>query len=288
MKEFIIVFRECLEAAIIVGIVLTLLNKLNQKKLQKFAYYGIASAVVLSAFCGLLLQKIESSIGNEAYSKLFEASMMFLASGFLLYMVLWLSKKQSFTADIKNKTQELGQSESGWGVYFLVLFAILREGFETALFLYGGSNTGEFSYLGFVSGILLAVGIAYVMFFTGKKLNLKVFFKYSTILLIVFAAGMMTYGAHEFEEFLEKGHYIEEEFPRAYDILKPTTELSADQNPSMYNFTGGKYVHILHDKGSVGQYLKGFLGYNSNPNWAEVFIWFLTLGFGFFIYRKHL
>lgn len=287
MKEFIIVFRESLEAAIIVGIILTLLNKLQQKRLQRFAWYGIVSAIILSAFCGLFLQMIEESIGNAAYSKLFEASMMYLAAGFLLYMVLWLSKKKNFTSDIKNKAEEFGKNESGWGIYFLVLFAILREGFETALFLYGANNTGEFSYIGFVSGIVLAVGIAYVMFFTGKKINLKAFFKYSTILLIVFAAGMMTYGTHEFEEFLEKGEFVQEEFPRAYSIFEPTRELTADQNPAFYNQKGKFYVHILNDGGTVGQYLKGFIGYNSNPNWAEVIIWFATLFFGFFIYRRY-
>jgi len=55
-----------------------------------------------------------------------------------------------------------------------------------------------------------------------------------------------------------------------------------------YNFLEkkGKYIHILHDKGSVGVFLKGFFGYNSNPNWIELFAWLVTLGFGLRIWRR--
>lgn len=286
MEEFVIVFRECLEAAIIVGIVVTLLKKVNSKRLLRVVGYAVASAVVLSLICALALQYIESSIGNEAYSKLFEACMMYLAAGFLLYMVLWLSRKKNFTSDIKDKTTQFSEQGSALGIYFLVLFAILREGFETALFLYGANSASDFSYFGFFSGIVLAFGIAYLMFFTGKKINLKSFFKYSSFLLIIFSAGMMAYGTHELEEYLEKSHIIDDEFPRAYDILQPSNSLGEAQNAAFYSFDGEKYVHIFHDSGSIGQYLKGFVGYNSNPNWGEVIIWLLTFGFGMAIYYR--
>lgn len=286
MEEFVIVFRESLEAAIIVGIVLTLLNKVKNKRLIKVVGYAVASAVLLSLLCAWALQYIEQSIGNEAYSKLFEAGMMYLAAGFLLYMVLWLSRKKNFTSDIKDKTNQLSESGSALGIYFLVLFAILREGFETALFLYGANSATDFSYFGFFSGIILACGIAYLMFFTGKRVNLKSFFKYSSLLLIAFSAGMMAYGTHEFEEYLEKSHIIEEEFPRAYEIFTPSTTLAPSQNATFYSFDGNVYQHLLHDGGKIGQYFKGFFGYNSNPNWAEVIIWLLTFGFGLAIYYR--
>ena len=47
-----------------------------------------------------------------------------------------------------------------------------------------------------------------------------------------------------------------------------------------------QFSHVLHDKGRVGVFLKGFLGYNSNPNWVEFIAWFISLIFGLSLWRK--
>jgi hypothetical protein len=107
---------------------------------------------------------------------------------------------------------------------------------------------------------------------------------------------MMTYGTHEIEEFLVKGDHLQavgletkQDIKRPYSILKPKTELSASDNPAFYSYNLNgkeKYTHLLHDKGHIGVFLKGFVGYNSNPNWIELFVWILSLAFGLRLWRK--
>jgi hypothetical protein len=113
---------------------------------------------------------------------------------------------------------------------------------------------------------------------------------------VVFATGMMTYGAHEIEEFFVKGDHLQvvgletkQDISRPYSILKPKTELSESDNPAFYSYNLNgkeKYTHLLHDKGHIGVFLKGFVGYNSNPNWIELFVWILSLAFGLRLWRK--
>jgi hypothetical protein len=115
------------------------------------------------------------------------------------------------------------------------------------------------------------------------------------LFLVLFAAGMVAYGTHEMEEFVVKGNHLEvfgleskTEITRPWNILVPQAELAEGSTELFYNFNEqkGKYIHILHDKGTVGSFLKGFFGYNSNPNWIELFMWMLTLGFGLNIWRR--
>ena len=70
--------------------------------------------------------------------------------------------------------------------------------------------------------------------------------------------------------------------------MVPKAELEAGASELFYNFneSKGKYIHVLHDKGSIGSFLKGFFGYNSNPNWIELFVWLFTLGLGLSIWRR--
>ena len=100
---------------------------------------------------------------------------------------------------------------------------------------------------------------------------------------------MNAYGTHEMESFLTKQEYIGKDIQRPWSILEPKKELEENDPSFLYQYDEGKekYIHILHDKGSIGVFLKGFFGYNSNPNWIELFIWIITLVFGFKIWRKY-
>jgi len=197
---------------------------------------------------------------------------------------------------METKTKQAAAS-AGLGIFLVVFFAILREGFETALFLMGSfSMTGTFSYLGFFGGMIIAILIGYGIVIQGRKINLRLFFQGTTFMLVIFASGMVAYGTHEMEEFLVKGNHLKYvsieskiEIIRPWNILEPTKEISDSANEIFYSFNingRNKYTHILHDKGRVGVFLKGFLGYNSNPNWPELILWILSLFFGISMWRK--
>jgi high-affinity iron transporter len=289
MNEFIITFRECLEATLIVGIVYTFLQKTKMHTQIKYLWSAVGSAIIASVLVALLLNSIAEKMTNNAMAKLFEAVFMYITAGLLLYVVFWLSKSISSSEKLENLAKTASTS-SKWGIFLLIFFAILREGFETVMFLTSTSiQTSNFSYFGFSLGILLASLIGYLIFAQGKKINLKPFFATTTFCLVLFAAGMNAYGTHEMEEFLTKQEYIKKDIQRPWSILEPKKELEENDLSFLYQYNESKekYIHVLHDKGSVGVFLKGFLGYNSNPNWVELLIWIITLIFGFRIWRKY-
>ena len=145
MNEFIITFRETLEAALIVGIIYTVISRQGLKHEVLQLWYAVAASIVASVLVALSLNSIKESIGNESIEKLVEASLMFITAGLLWYVIFWLSKKVSDREVLEGQTSSAIKT-AGWGVFFLVFFAILREGFETAIFL-----MGSFSILGTLS-----------------------------------------------------------------------------------------------------------------------------------------
>ncbi|MAQ32093.1 MAG: iron permease FTR1 family protein [Flavobacteriales bacterium] len=288
MNEFIITFREGLEATLIVGIVYTFLSKTNMHEQIKHLWSAVIAAIIGSIAVAFLIISLNNQIGNTAIAKLFEAIFMYITAGLLLYVVFWLSKSISDKKKLEELASKASRS-SKWGIFLLIFFAILREGFETVMFLISGViQTGSFSYFGFFSGLILSCLIGYLIFSQGKKINLKPFFAATTFCLVLFAAGMNAYGTHEIESFLTKQEYISKDISRPWDILQPKPELSSNDNRILYTYNDekAKYFHILHDKGAIGAFLKGFFGYNSNPNWIELFVWITTLIFGFKIWRQ--
>ena len=291
MSEFIIVFREVLEASLVVGIIYLLLEKSNLKDHFKKLWLGVGAAIAASIAVGYLVILAKNSLGNNSTQALFEGIFLYLTAFLIWYVIFWLSKNVSDKKELESSTLNAIKISS-WGVFFVVFFAILREGFETAIFLISSlSITGTFSYLGFFLGAILAILIGYLIVMQGRKVDIRNIFKYSTLLLVFLASGMIAYGTHEVEEYIVKSEIIEDfnsdDIYRPWDILQPKDSLSESDVAFMYTYDGSKekYVHLFHDKGSVGVFLKGFFGYNSNPNLPELVLWLLSLFFGLRMWR---
>jgi|TARA_B100001059_G_scaffold175608_1_gene175956 high-affinity iron transporter len=277
MAEFIIVFREVLEASLVVGIIYLLIEKTNQLTHITKLWYGVFASILASIAVGFLVIQAKNALGNNSTQALFEAVFLYLTAFLIWYVIFWLSKNVSNKKVLES--QAINAMEiSSWGIFFVVFFAILREGFETAIFLISSfSITGTFSYFGFIVGAVLAIIIGFLIVRQGRKIDLRNVFKYTTLLLVFLSAGMIAYGTHEAEEYLVKSEQIEKsEIYRVWDILQPTKSSE----------TGATIYHPLHDKGSIGLFLKGFFGYNSNPNIPEVILWFLAMLFGLNMWRR--
>ena len=296
MNEFIIVFRETLEASLIVGIIYTILIKNELYESIKKLWIGVAAALVFSILVGYLVYVLKESFSNESARALFESVFMFITAGLIWYVIFWLSKHVSDRKQIEAETNTAVQA-STWGIFFVIFFSILREGFETAIFLLGSfSMTGSFSYLGFTIGAALAILIGYLVVVQGRKINLRSFFQATTLLLVFLASGMIAYGTHEAESYLVKSDNLQliglenkSDISRPWDILKPKDSLEETDNSFFYSFNlKGKqeYTHIMHDSGRVGVFLKGFFGYNSNPNYIELLFWIIYLIGGIALWRS--
>jgi len=305
MNEFIITFRESLEAALIVGIIYAVLDKNNLHSQKKQLWISVIIAILVSAVLGVVLfEGLKQA--PEGTRELLEGVFMYITAALLYYVIFWMSKTLASREVITNQTTSAAAKSGNLGIFMLVFFAIVREGFETALFLVASTSIdNSFSYVGFFTGILIAVLIGYLIVIQGKKIQLRPFFKYTSLLLVFFAAGMVAYGTHELHEYLEErehskaaieattlegaveGAEHEEAEEYVYNIFKPKT---ADENPSSAWYKldneSGDYIHLLNDKGLVGSFIKGLFGYNSNPIMIEVILWFVALIFGLMVWRK--
>ena len=293
MNEFIILFRETLEAALIVGIIYLFLTS-NGASTQKL-WLAVLTSIVASILVAYFIVSAQQALGNNSLKALFEGIFMYITAGFIWYVIFWLSKHVSDRKQLEE--QSVIAMSSSWGIFFLVFFSVIREGFETVVFLLASfSMTQSFSYLGFFTGIIAALILVYIFVIQGKRFNIRSFFQATTLLLVFLASGMVAYGTHEIESYLVKSDNLQmvglenkEDISRPWDILKPKEELEENDQPLFYSYNikgQGKYTHIMHDSGSVGAFLKGFFGYNSNPNYVELFAWLASLLLGLTFWRR--
>ena len=293
MNEFIILFRETLEAALIVGIIYLFLTN-NNAPTQKL-WLAVLSAIFASVVVAYFIYSAQEALGNTSLKALFEGIFMFITAIFIWYVIFWLSKHVSDRKQLEEGTA-IAMSSS-WGVFFLVFFSIIREGFETVVFLLASfSMTKSFSYLGFFGGMFAALFLVYLLIIQGRRFNIREFFKYTTLLLVFLASGMIAYGTHEVESYFVKSNNLEvlgledkSDISRPWDILKPKDKLQESDISIFYSYNvkgENKYTHILHDSGSIGSFLKGFFGYNSNPNYVELYAWITSLIIGLFFWRR--
>ena len=267
MVEFIIVFREVLEASLIIGILYTYLKQTNNDKALKQLWAGVIYAIIASILGSILFQMFAGGFHGKA-EKLFEGIVMIIAAITLATMIIWMAKNQNISAELKEKaTASVSNEKIGFGIFGLAFISVFREGIETILFLYGVLiKEGNISIIFSLCGGLLAIGVGELIFIQGKKLPIKTFFNISSILLIFVASGMFAYGIHE----LESAGIIKD-YGRVWDI-----------NPALNE--DGSYP-ALHDKGSIGGLIKGLFGYNGNPSLIELISWLFSLTILFYLYN---
>jgi len=252
LASFLLSLREGLEAALIIGIVIGALHKVRMTDLKPIVWAGAFSAVIMSIFAAFLLNILGAEFEGRA-EEIFEGSAMLLAAGILTWMVFWMqSHADTLKADLENDVRQ-ATLKGGKGALFLLAFlAVSREGLELALFLSAARmSSGEIQTLaGAILGLGTAVLIGWIIFTTTKNLSLKRFFQVTNILLILFAAGLVAHGIHEFNEA---------------GIIPPLFENVWDIN------------HILDENSIIGQILKALFGYNGNPSLTEVLAYFSYL-----------
>jgi len=199
ISALVLTLREGTEMALVVGIVLAYLGQVKAQAAQRWVWLGVAAAAAVSlVFLGILNTLDQEFEG--ATEQLFEGGTMLLAACFLTWMILWMSRN---SRSLKHELQRgvsaaLQQGGAAWGLFLLVFFAVVREGVELALLLFAAPGQGKL--LGSVLGLAGAVAIGVLIYAFGRRVDLRTFFKVTTILLVVFAAGLVSHAAHEFAE----------------------------------------------------------------------------------------
>jgi high-affinity iron transporter len=249
----IITFRETLEVALVVGILLSYLTKTNQNVYKKYIWYGIGIGIVLAGLLAFFLNVVSGGFSGSS-EEIFEGVLMFVTAGFLTWMILWVHRQKDIAKKLKEKVAKHVEEGFGWGIALLTISAVLREGVETVLYLKATSvASGENQMLGGFIGIIIALILGYVMFRYTLKFSLTTIFNVTGVLLIAFAAGMVAYGIHEFQEV---GWIPQYSFDPIFNIS-----------------------HILDHKSTVGSVLRAMFGYSSRPTLWELIGYVGYIGF---------
>ena len=199
ISALLLTLREGTEMALVVGIVLAYLGQVKAQAAQRWVWLGVAAAAAVSlVFLGVLNTLDQEFEG--ATEQLFEGGTMLLAAAFLTWMILWMSRNsRSLKGELqRGVSAALQRGGAAWGLFLLVFFAVVREGVELALLLFAAPGEGKL--LGSAIGLAGAVGIGLLIYSFGRRVDLRTFFKVTTILLVVFAAGLVSHAAHEFAE----------------------------------------------------------------------------------------
>ncbi|MDH6060530.1 FTR1 family iron permease [Chrysosporum bergii ANA360D] len=211
IPTFLITLREGVEAALVVGIVLALLKKANQSRLNSWVYAGVAVGIIISALIGILFTWVIKLLGavNPEYTPvvepMLEAVFGVMAIAMLSWMLIWMTKQARFMkAEIQGAVTEAltENSNAGWGVFSLILIAVVREGFETVLFIAANFQEGLVPVSGAIVGLAAAAAIGVLLFKLGVKINIRQFFQVMGVLLILIVAGLVVSALKHFDQGL--------------------------------------------------------------------------------------
>ncbi len=206
LPTFIITLREGVEAALVVGIVLACLKKAKQGHLSVWVYAAIAAGIAASGMVGVLLAQASQSLAQSdnpyaATLELFlEAIFGLVAIGMLSWMLIWMTGQARFMkAQVEGAIGKAMATNAGWGVFTLVFVAILREGFETVLFIVAKFQQGLMPSLGSLAGLSVAAGIGGLLFKWGLKINIRRFFQIMGVLLLLIVSGLVVSSLGHFD-----------------------------------------------------------------------------------------
>jgi len=203
LGNFLIGLREGLEAALVVSILITYLVRTDRAQYIRFVTYGVASAVLFSAVVGTVLQLIEQSLSAKV-EPIFAGTISVLAVGFVTWMIFWMKKSaRTMSGELRNRLDVAAVTGSGLAVAFMAFAAVAREGAETAVFFWAAAHANGnelISLAGLILGLLTSVALGVAFYRSTIKLNLSSFFKVTGVLLTIVAAGVLSYGIHEFQE----------------------------------------------------------------------------------------
>lgn len=251
--SYLIVFREFLEASLIVSIVLNYLDRTERTYLKKYVWVGVVFSIVLGATTAAILWSFYGGL-STAGAKLFEGVAALLAVVVLTTMILWMSQKgKTLKDELHKKTEQAVNTKTRFGLIGFAFIVVFREVVETILFLIPFVVISFSQTLfGALLGVLTSLIITFLVYNLGKSIKLQNFFFFSSVLLILLAAGLLGYGVHELLEYFEIiGIGVGQLGEYAFHFNVPSE-------------------NIFHHKGVVGSALAVMFGYSTKMEWARL------------------
>ncbi|MGB9095806.1 iron uptake transporter permease EfeU [Erwinia sp.] len=251
---FLIMLREGLEAALIVSLIASYLKRTHRSEWFGAMWVGVFVAAALCLGVGYFINETTGEFPQKE-QELFEGIVAVVAVCILTYMVFWMRKvsrnvKAQLEDAVDNALQK-GKS-SGWALIMMVFLAVAREGLESVFFLLAAfqQDVGIGPPVGALLGLATAVILGMLIYWGGVRLNLATFFKWTSLFILLVAAGL---AAGAIRAFHEAGLWNEFQ-SIAFDMS-----------------------NTLSTSTLIGTLLEGMLGYQEAPSVSEVAVWFIYL-----------
>ncbi|MEA2024835.1 MAG: iron uptake transporter permease EfeU [Actinomycetota bacterium] len=203
MSAFLVMLREGVEAAIIVAILFAYLDRIGRRSESRWVWVGTIAAILVSITVGVVLWNTVGGLEGAA-EEFVEGAIALVAAGFLTWMIFWMGHQARRLKDHFHSRIDIALAAGGaTGLAVIAFIAVLREGIESSLFLISttvGTDASSTQIVGGLLGLATAVAIG-ALFYTGSsRIDLRAFFRLTGVLIILFAAGLVSKGVHEFQE----------------------------------------------------------------------------------------
>jgi high-affinity iron transporter len=253
--QFLLAFREALEAALITAIILAYLARTKRNPLTRYAWYGVYLAVAASLVLGASIGFIYGGLVGPAKA-LFEGVAALIAVFVLSSMIYWMATKgKELKMEMEKRLETIVTRGTTLALISFSFIVVFREGLETVLFLTPYLVTDAVGTLvGASLGVAASLALAYAIFIVGMKINIRKFFYFTSILLVLLAGGLAGYGVHELVEYSE-----EMEIELGW-LGEPAYALDIPENS------------LFHHKGAVGAIFAVMFGYTVKAEWARVIV----------------
>ncbi len=254
LVPFLIMLREGVEAAMIVGIIAGYLAQTGRSEWLPKVWMGVGLAVALCIAVGLGLW-FASAEFPQRQQEFFEGVVALLATVILSSMVFWMRKAaRSIKGELQSSVDDaLGaERRQGFALTAMAFLAVGREGLESMFFLLAIAQQSEglAMPIGAALGLLAAVGVGFLIYWGGVKLDLRRFFRWTGVFILFVAAGLLAGAVRAFHE------------AGLWNGLQQTAfDLSS----------------ALPQDGVLGTLLSGLLGYQDTPTVGEVIVYFAFL-----------
>jgi high-affinity iron transporter len=254
LVPFLIMLREGIEAALIVGIIAGYLKQTGRQAWMPAVWVGILLASALSLAVGFLLDLADAEF-PQRQQELFEAGVGLAAVAILTSMVFWMKKvARSIKGQLHDSIDAALAPGAGQGLALvgMAFFAVAREGVESAFFLLATfqQDVGLEAPLGALLGILVAVGVGLGIYHGGVRLNLRLFFRWTGLFILVVAAGLLAGAVRALHE----------------------AGLWNGLQQVVFDLSG-----VLSSDSPLGAVLAGLFGYQDMPTLGEVLAYLLFL-----------